>query len=384
MFSSQHKKSNHIPPAEEKKNFDIEIMPDIFYGGKDPEIYHTPTTKKNASVVMPTETAVPPVLPAEVRTPVQKVSLSSEVVPKKKKHHAVLFFFLGGIFLLSGVSWYYISDAVKSTRLKNTPEPTAPIFSETKTPTTPAITITPSTEDSDIQQQPTSSPPIGLVFPRTTFSVSVDTDTDDLTDQEEEVFGTDSGSWDSDTDGYFDGQEVSNLYNPRGSAPKRLIDSGLVREYINPAFQYRLYYPIGWDVASVDPRSEQVLMSAITGDYIEIRTLPLPSGITFTEWFAERAIGQQFSDLRPFTNRFTIPGYVRRDGLVAYFVTDTSVIMVLYTPGTGQQIMYPHIMNMVVQSFRPSRLAVELPEQPVLPTSTSIAPSSSLSVTSTP
>ncbi|HPL95271.1 MAG TPA: hypothetical protein PLF15_00615 [bacterium] len=49
----------------------------------------------------------------------------------------------------------------------------------------------------------------------------IDSDNDSLTDIEEEIFGTDLNNPDSDGDGYLDGEEVLNGYNPMG--PGKLI-----------------------------------------------------------------------------------------------------------------------------------------------------------------
>jgi hypothetical protein len=32
----------------------------------------------------------------------------------------------------------------------------------------------------------------------------------------------------------------------------KIIDSGLITEYTNPIWQYRIYYPAGWQVGEVD------------------------------------------------------------------------------------------------------------------------------------
>src|SRR3990167_782266 len=97
------------------------------------------------------------------------------------------------------------------------------------------------------------------------------------------------------------GREVANLYNPKGFAPQRIVDSGLVREYVHPVTGYRLYYPAQWSIGAVDPESRQVLMSAITGDYIQIRMFERKVGETLPQWFARVVVGEQFTGFVPFS-----------------------------------------------------------------------------------
>jgi len=53
----------------------------------------------------------------------------------------------------------------------------------------------------------------------TSNNVFLDSDQDDLTDEEEKVYGTDPKNSDSDSDGYSDGAEVKSGYDPTKPAP---------------------------------------------------------------------------------------------------------------------------------------------------------------------
>lgn len=52
---------------------------------------------------------------------------------------------------------------------------------------------------------------------------SIDTDSDGLNDEQELILGTDLGNTDSDGDGYFDGLEVRNGFDPLQKGPIKLI-----------------------------------------------------------------------------------------------------------------------------------------------------------------
>jgi hypothetical protein len=204
-------------------------------------------------------------------------------------------------------------------------------------------------------------------FPEQNLINTADLDADQLTDAEEESFSTDPGSSDTDQDGYYDGLEVFNLYNPKGFAPVKIIDSGLVKEYISANWQYRLYYPANWQSAEVDKDGNQVIFSTANGDFIEVHAFSKPSNQSFSDWFGATVRGEQFSDLVSLKNRFGVQGYERKDHLVSYFSTDTKIFVLLYHANTSGPISYRHIMTMATQSFRVDKNSLEIPDQTVLP-----------------
>jgi len=359
--------------VEEKKSTDtlsVHIIPDAFYAGKDPEIYHEKKegeSKKIKEKVLPEKKEPPKPV---VRPTVQTGQITKPKTPLKKQKKAGLISkkIVGiGIFFLiviGGISWYYLRDSAPTV----VPPVPVPVSLPPKEITPPVVApVTPSSTTQEDVTAPTSTPIQVLLFPNNIFLTSDDVDSDELTDGEEEIFQTDSGAWDTDLDGYYDGQEVANLYNPTGTAPEKIIDSGLVREYVNPTWQYRVYYPATWKVDAVDSDANQVLVSTITGEYIEIYALEKSAVETFISWFAKRATGQKYSDLIPLKNRFQVDGVQRKDGLVGYFHRDTVVFVVIYHNGTEKRIVYPHVIRMMLQSFRPVRTLIDIPDQVLLP-----------------
>ena len=164
---------------------------------------------------------------------------------------------------------------------------------------------------------------------------------------------------------------MANLYNPRGFSPVRLIDSGLITEYVHTTLGYRLYYPQTWQRGSVDVADRQILFSALNGDYIEVRVSEKDAATpNFLSWFGRHAEGQRFTDLREFTNRFSVDGWVRVDQLVAYFEDTQYVYSFIYHPADNAPIAYRSIMQMMYQSFRLSASIDDLPDQPSRTTST--------------
>lgn len=378
MFGFRKKKKKK---QEEELQARMHVIPDIFYGGNDPVIYHQKAKEQEKK--------------APKRSKKKPKKLHDPLIgPRARK------WLIGvGVALFLGVSiaaaWYYIRQA----RISLPEQPEAPVAVEDDIPEIIEIEEEPIVEEetSTTTVEAEEPPPVveeietgidPVSFPRILLIDAPDTDADELTDQEEVIFSTNVDEWDGDGDGYYDGQEVINLYNPSGFAPVKLIDSGLVSEYTNPIWQYRLYYPVSWQVGEVDIESRQVLISTLSGDFIEVRVFDRQSGQSFQDWFATAIEGESFQDLRISVNRFKESGWMRKDGLVAYFLSDTHVTVLIYHPGVTGAVPYRTVMRMMYQSFRPTKNTVTLPDQPPLPTPPSATPTAPTTsptvVTSTP
>lgn len=345
-------------------------IPEEFYGAKDPVVHYG---KQVVNVQRVQAGSAPAIGSAP-----SSITKSEATAPKFSflQNKKLVYGLVGAVFLLviGLISWYYIWQARKQVVTPVVTAPTeqpkeaqpAPVEEAAEEPVVeePIEGVT-STEEAVIE--PIAPAPQLLQFPTILLVNSADIDSDSLTDLEEEVFSIDSGAWDTDGDGYYDGQEVFNLYNPAGIAPMKIIDSGLAKEYVNPAWQYRVYYPAQWQVGEVDDEKKAVLFSAITGDYVEVFVSAKDADETFEDWFAREATGQNYIDLQVFTNRFQEGGWKRNDDLVAYFITDNAVFVLLYNPGVTGSIPFRHVMQMMWQSFRPSKTIVAIPEQTVLP-----------------
>ncbi|MFZ2190226.1 MAG: hypothetical protein WA057_03725 [Candidatus Magasanikiibacteriota bacterium] len=374
MFGKNKKENKN---DQQIANNNIQVIPSEFYGTADPVIHYEKSSTggsndkmKNVNI-MDSSTKIP----------------SAFFASLGKNKRIIFIVFASIIFLLAvvGIVWYYLLQAgiigktpavvvVEKTENNNVTD-TNPINEDSNANpedfqvTTDTLDFTASTtvDNNASPQTPDSLLEQPIDYPSVILTNSSDLDSDSLTDTEEELFDTDSGVWDTDNDGFYDGQEMVNLYNPKGTAPVKLIDSGLVQEYINPTWQYRVYYPIAWQQGEVDKGLKQTLFSAITGDFVEILVDSLEPGENFNSWFARRAEGQKYEDLLLFTNLFKENGYKRKDGLVAYFVANNNVYVMIYHPGVTGFIPFRHVMEMMITSFRPSKTLIEIPDQVALP-----------------
>ncbi|NCO05240.1 MAG: hypothetical protein GW939_03795 [Candidatus Magasanikbacteria bacterium] len=388
MFDRLSKYNLPLGPQKEASSSDtldhdaIQTIPSIFYGGADPNIYEE--QEKNRSIVHDTITHVPPKKEQKKMSPpliddkpaivVQHAASTIQAPPPKKKHPRVLLIVIIVVcclIALAAISYYYLSTAgffsqqnqqgVATNNVVVKPIVTEPIVSSTQDiANTEPVAVIPVDE-------PLPSSQDSVLFPRISVGVLADLDLDGLTDDEEVLFNTDVGIADQDGDGYLDGLEVINLYHLAEFAPARLIDSPLVREYMHSTAQYRLYYPSAWASSAVDTNGKEVLFSAITGDYVVVHTFEKNTNESFPLWFGRVIEGQLFTDLVSQVNRFSQPFYLRKDGFVAYYEGDKQVYVLVYHPGENDVPLFPHIMTMMVQSFRPSGVGTFLPEQQVIP-----------------
>lgn len=359
MFVFWHKKKDEkIAMAAPKISAPVIVIPDVFYGGADPVIHFTSEAPNKSGIV----SAVPKA---------KQVSVVKKSINKK------LFLIAGGagfLFLFLAITALYYFNVKNQSASRQLPIQNATQPANVEQIKITAPTSTPPKEETASSTEefvPTSTARgfldrLGL-FPPLILIDTADMDSDSLTDAEEELFGTDSGVWDTDTDGYYDGQEVVNLYNPKGFAPIRIIDSGLVKEYVNPDWQYRIYYPAGWEEARVGENSDQVIFSDASGDFVEARVFKKQANESFQDWFARTVEQQSFTDLIQMSNRFHIDGWKRKDNLAAYFESSSLVYVLIYHPSVEDAIAFRHVMVMMRESFRPEKTAVDIPNQPIVP-----------------
>ncbi|MFA7244581.1 MAG: hypothetical protein WC070_00150 [Candidatus Magasanikbacteria bacterium] len=361
------KKKNTV--KKEEPNLNVTVIPEVFYGGQDPYIYKVDNEQiSNNNVSKKTEKID------------HKLKVAQQKNNQKDKKLFWIVSIVSFIIVVSGITWYYLAPYYKARKisLENTNNSQNNNTEIINIDVLPIKTVT-TTEDivsttSTLEELVSSTPSLQNVFLQFPAILTLDTadiDADSLTDLEEEVFGTDSGTWDSDKDNYYDGQEVYNLYNPKGLAPVKIIDSGLVNEYKNNYSGYRLYYPNTWQKGAVDAVETQVLFSSANGDYIEVRVFKKDVGQQFISWFSRYAEGQNYSDLQSFKNRFSESSWLRKDSLVSYFEDSNYIFVMVYHPKDRGPVAYRHVMQMMYQSFRMPKTDTVLPEQIIYPSTTS-------------
>lgn len=331
----------------------VHSIPMEFYGGKNPapaEIPVTPAAPTQPRVVQPVVAANPASRPAAV---------SMKPPTTQKKNKKIIIFVVVGLFVLAVTGfaiWWFAFRA----QLAPAPVivPPAPVV--TVTPEPPPVEVVATTTQEIAVVPEVIKPPAEILIPNHEFKNSVDEDADGLTDIEEELWGTNGATADSDNDTFPDATETTNLYNPAGVTPERLVDAQLVATYINPEYQYSVYYPKTWIAQSVDDGKKEVLFTSITQEFVSVRVLPFPTDMPFAQWFIKTFPTEQLATYIPFVNKFKISGVMSADGMVAIITDGAHVYLMTYNGGTREEINYRMTFKMMVQSFKTSSVTTPI------------------------
>jgi hypothetical protein len=116
----------------------------------------------------------------------------------------------------------------------------------------------------------------------------VDTDSDGLTDAEEDLYGTDDRNPDTDGDSFLDGNEVFHRYSPLGTAPQTLLDTGAVEEFVASDGSFIFTYPASWGVIeTVDPETgviQEIILQTETSAEFRMEVHLTSAGIGFENY----------------------------------------------------------------------------------------------------
>ncbi|MFH1029663.1 MAG: hypothetical protein V1770_00200 [bacterium] len=180
----------------------------------------------------------------------------------------------------------------------------------------------------------------------------LDSDKDGLADAEEELFTSNKFDEDFDDDGYLDGVEVINLYNPIAYAPQELDQSGLVKIYNES--RYNIFYPRIWETEIIE--EGKVSFKAGNGEFIELLISPNPDSISLLDWYkiqigmAEDVLPDFFENAKSGTNKSGL--YYVKISDTTFYISDYNYIYVLsYNTGATDKINFPLIFEMMLQSL---------------------------------
>lgn len=180
-------------------------------------------------------------------------------------------------------------------------------------------------------------------------SPALDSDQDSLTDVEELIYGTDRLKADSDDDGYNDGSEIANLYNPLVAGSARLYDSDLVKTHVNNYYHYNLLYPATWQVKET---SGSVIFQDTSGEFIQV--VVESNGKNYQDikkWY------QSYLSLDPAlvvdtTIGGTTSAILSPDQSRLYFIYGQNIYSLIYNTGLRQNGNFSTTFKMVRKSFQ--------------------------------
>lgn len=289
---------------------------------------------------------VPPPLPKPPKLPPPPKPTKPAGPAKKKSGFPVKLVVIGIVIIAlfaaaAIVVWFSLNRAE--------PEP------EVTTPITPPVVEEEEEEPLAVEEE--EEPPVEEEEeePEDPFEqelhVGTDSDSDGLTDIEETLYGTSPQLPDSDADGFLDGNEVFNRYNPNGLAPGSLFESGLVMLFDDPAFSYTIFYPTIWNMRAVGGPAEQVVFTAATSEVVQVIKHDKDSETTIMEWFLTQDGAASADDLLEFTTKEGLTGAMSPNRLTAYVDAGSFVYVVSYNVGTKATIDYLQTFQMMLNSL---------------------------------
>jgi len=177
----------------------------------------------------------------------------------------------------------------------------------------------------------------------------LDSDSDGLTDIEENLYGTDSTLVDSDEDGYSDASELTNLYDP-ASAATLLADTEKVTQYINTEYNYSILYPSEWTVRALTEDKMEVIFNSKTTEFIQILVLENPLGLSAKNWYLSYNKEADPAELKEVVLN-NIVGIQTGNGRYTYLALGSNVYSIIYNVGTTNQLNYQATYEMMLNSW---------------------------------
>jgi len=177
----------------------------------------------------------------------------------------------------------------------------------------------------------------------------LDSDSDGLTDIEENLYETSSTLVDSDEDGYSDASELTSLYDP--SQPATLLaDVDTVTQYINTTYNYSVLYPSEWTVRALTEDKMEIIFNSKTTEFIQILVLENPLGLSARNWYLNYD-----TDVNPDTLKEivlnNIVGVQTGSDRYTYLGVGSNIYSIIYNVGTTNQLNYQATYEMMLNSW---------------------------------
>ena len=214
---------------------------------------------------------------------------------------------------------------------------------------------------------------------------ALDSDSDGLTDVEEPLYGTGMHNPDADKDGFLDGNEVFNLYNPAAKAPVRLLDSGIVKSFSASA-GWSVYIPVRLTGTLDVPDGARATIPTGHGETFVITVEDNPNNLPLLDWYLAKNPGIVSSAVRSFTTKGGLEGIFGVDRLDAYFAWGTKIFSLRYLLNDQPFINFRTTFEMMLNSLKLSGAPIisSAPQIGGPGSLTGINASSSAAVSSTP
>ncbi|KKW17391.1 MAG: hypothetical protein UY58_C0004G0015 [Candidatus Magasanikbacteria bacterium GW2011_GWA2_50_22] len=281
----------------------IHVIPEQYYGGGGPRV----------KMVKPA------------------VGVAGRPSAPRKLSRTTLFIIVAGILFLitvGGAGWYFTRGLRAPTSALEAPPP-PPEVSAPEAPAVEAPSALVTPEVSPIPAEPETPTPTP-----TQPEPFADTDQDGLTESEERLYQSDPVRPDMDNDGFLDGHEVINLYNPAGIAPEKLEAAGLAKQYSRETGAYNLLIPARWQAAPSPEDQNAVFVSDEGGKRIfELRVIDNAGRLSLEDWYQSQRLAVSGTPKPWVTNKSGLTGLTSADEAKAYFAGRSSIYEIMFAEG---------------------------------------------------
>ncbi len=268
----------------------------------------------------------------------------------------------GAVFLilLSAILYYLLFKKSNITinqepSLINKEEKQTEQQSQTQQPTANQNTIATSSQTMILPTEETATTSVATTTSENVteedliLHIGDDKDSDGLNDTEEDILGSSSSTEDTDGDGYLDGAEVINLYNPTGVG--KLSANPKIAIYENKTFSYDLLYPLIWST-SVNGGDDSLMFKTNDNQFVQIIVQPNVNKQTLDDWYMEQ-LGILIINDSDRISSANWQGIKSPDGLNVYLMNkkENYIFSLTYNPGTSNILEYLNIFQAMVKSF---------------------------------
>jgi len=217
-----------------------------------------------------------------------------------------------------------------------------PIATTAPTTTEPIVNENVNT---NANTEPIVSPDVGPM------AMAYDEDGDKLTALEETLYGTNPKIADSDKDGFADGDELVNGFDPLRANRATLANSGLFAKYSSSLFS--IMYPKKWRVKEQSPDKTEILFVAGNGEFVEVLVIDNASKSDLATWYKTEYPTSDFSALTPVTIG-AMNGLRSVDSLTYYFLSqnESQVYLINYNVGDSTVLNFGTTFAVMVKNFK--------------------------------
>jgi Fibronectin type III domain len=187
----------------------------------------------------------------------------------------------------------------------------------------------------------------------------LDTDSDGLSDLEESIFGSEPRSPDTEGDGFLDGNEVFNLYNPNGRAPAKLTESGLMRT-VTADVGWTILIPKDWEDAMDTEDGSEATITSTHGESFVVKVEENPQGLDIIDWYMAKNPDVDIEQILFYRSKGGYEGIIGVDLLTTFIPWKGKIFTYTYNMNEQPFINYRTAYSMMLNSLELSGLTVQI------------------------